>query len=290
MANRVSRQVESALLGRLPLLAAVALAVGFDVILHHNSLGSASSWAIVLTALVPFTGLASTIATYAQATEARRAFRALIDTPRRDDGQTEVVLGTFTLREASVTYGDRPALAGASLEIGRGLTVLTGRNGSGKTTVLRIACGLVSLSSGEALLGETRTDQIRWRSARQRIATLVQRPFSLREPPYALRSISSSTPTMNACVKRLSAWMCGVCCWRKRPRIPLPCAWINSRSANVSAWRSLARLAATRTCICSTSLTEIWIVRASKTCHASSKTSRRVRRSLSRRTMKTSSR
>ncbi|MFF3336035.1 ATP-binding cassette domain-containing protein [Streptomyces sp. NPDC002888] len=56
---------------------------------------------------------------------------------------------TLSLRHARVRYGPLEALHGVTLAApGRGLTVLLGRNGSGRTTVLRALAGTAPLSGG----------------------------------------------------------------------------------------------------------------------------------------------
>jgi branched-chain amino acid transport system ATP-binding protein len=56
---------------------------------------------------------------------------------------------TLSLRHARVRYGPLEALHGITLAApGPGLTVLLGRNGSGRTTVLRALAGTVPLSGG----------------------------------------------------------------------------------------------------------------------------------------------
>ncbi|NJP52543.1 ATP-binding cassette domain-containing protein [Streptomyces sp. SBST2-5] len=56
---------------------------------------------------------------------------------------------TVELRRARVRYGPLEALHGVTLVApGPGLTVLLGRNGSGRTTVLRALAGTVRLSAG----------------------------------------------------------------------------------------------------------------------------------------------
>lgn len=56
---------------------------------------------------------------------------------------------TISLRHARVRYGPLEALHGVTLAApGPGLTVLVGRNGSGRTTALRALAGTVRLSGG----------------------------------------------------------------------------------------------------------------------------------------------
>ncbi len=56
-----------------------------------------------------------------------------------------------TLHDAVVVVGSFPLLSGVNLTISTpGVTVLTGGNGAGKTSLLRLLAGLVPLSSGSA--------------------------------------------------------------------------------------------------------------------------------------------
>jgi heme ABC exporter ATP-binding subunit CcmA len=57
------------------------------------------------------------------------------------------------LRDAVVLIGGFPLLSGVNLELTAGsLTVVTGANGAGKTSLLRLLGGLVSLSSGHGVV------------------------------------------------------------------------------------------------------------------------------------------
>jgi branched-chain amino acid transport system ATP-binding protein len=59
---------------------------------------------------------------------------------------------TLSLRHARVRYGPLEALHGVTLAAsGPGLTVLLGRNGSGRTTALRALAGTVPLSGGAVI-------------------------------------------------------------------------------------------------------------------------------------------
>lgn len=63
-------------------------------------------------------------------------------------------------------YGDRPALAPLDLEIATGERVaLVGHNGSGKTTFLRMAAGLLEPTSGEVRIGSARAGSLLARRA-----------------------------------------------------------------------------------------------------------------------------
>jgi heme ABC exporter ATP-binding subunit CcmA len=59
------------------------------------------------------------------------------------------------LREAVALAGHFPLLTGATLEVAEGEVIhLQGPNGAGKTSLLRLCCGLVALTSGEAVVLE----------------------------------------------------------------------------------------------------------------------------------------
>jgi branched-chain amino acid transport system ATP-binding protein len=63
------------------------------------------------------------------------------------------VNAALELRELSTFYGDAQVLFGASLSIAGGEVVaLVGRNGAGKTSLLRAAMGLMSRTTGQVLL------------------------------------------------------------------------------------------------------------------------------------------
>jgi heme ABC exporter ATP-binding subunit CcmA len=78
----------------------------------------------------------------------------------------EPVAPVVALRDVVAVLGAFPALAGATLEVGRGeIVLLRGPNGAGKTTLLRLCAGLVPVVRGDGqVLGfdlATERDEIR---------------------------------------------------------------------------------------------------------------------------------
>src|ERR1700726_2554945 len=59
-------------------------------------------------------------------------------------------MSLITLLDSHLAYGDRPLLDGAQLAVRSGERVgLIGRNGTGKSTLLRVIAGLTQLDDGE---------------------------------------------------------------------------------------------------------------------------------------------
>src|SRR5882724_12569644 len=59
-------------------------------------------------------------------------------------------MSLITLLDSHLAYGDRPLLDGAELAVRSGERVgLIGRNGTGKSTLLRVIAGLTQLDEGE---------------------------------------------------------------------------------------------------------------------------------------------
>jgi ABC-2 type transport system ATP-binding protein len=86
---------------------------------------------------------------------------------------SEYVLRT---RDTSKKYGDSYALQNVSMEIKRGqIYGLIGLNGAGKTTFMRVVCGLVSPSGGELeLFGQTGEKALQ--RGRRRIGQSIETP------------------------------------------------------------------------------------------------------------------
>jgi branched-chain amino acid transport system ATP-binding protein/urea transport system ATP-binding protein len=80
------------------------------------------------------------------------------------------------VRGLEAGYGDVPALFGVDLAVGAGrITALMGRNGMGKTTLLKAIMGLVRIGNGEILLaGRDLVGLPPYRIARQGVAYVPQ--------------------------------------------------------------------------------------------------------------------
>jgi ABC-2 type transport system ATP-binding protein len=81
------------------------------------------------------------------------------------------------LERVTKAYGRRIALAGVSLDVGRGVTGLLGPNGAGKTTLVRLAATVLHPSGGELrLLGRDPADPAQRIEIRRRLGYMPQEP------------------------------------------------------------------------------------------------------------------
>lgn len=86
-------------------------------------------------------------------------------------------LHTITLRDVSYTYpgSNTPALKGLNLTIKKGQTVvITGSNGTGKTTTAKILTGLLTPNCGSVTINDTPLNQIDPQQATRHITALYQ--------------------------------------------------------------------------------------------------------------------
>ncbi len=81
----------------------------------------------------------------------------------------------LTLTDVCVGYGDRPVLVDVSLDVQPGEVVgVLGRNGVGKTTLLRIAGGTQMADSGRVVVGGDDAAALTRRERARRVATVPQ--------------------------------------------------------------------------------------------------------------------
>jgi len=68
----------------------------------------------------------------------------------------------ISLRNVEKRFGPRPVIRGVDLQIARGRTyALVGANGSGKSVLLKLMCGLIAPTSGEVVIDPTLLDRRR---------------------------------------------------------------------------------------------------------------------------------
>jgi heme exporter protein A len=85
------------------------------------------------------------------------------------------------LRELARAYGDRPALAGVTLELPRGATLAVfGANGAGKTTLLRVLATLLRPHGGETRVLGRALPRDGW-AVRGRIGLVAHDPLLYRD-------------------------------------------------------------------------------------------------------------
>lgn len=85
-------------------------------------------------------------------------------------------------RDVSFAYaaGAREVVRGASLKLARGrLAALVGANGSGKSTMVRLLCGVVAPARGEILLGGVPLGEIEPRERARKVAYVPQTSASV---------------------------------------------------------------------------------------------------------------
>jgi ABC-type multidrug transport system fused ATPase/permease subunit len=172
--------VEATFLGRLPLVLGVACAVAFAYVVNRDVVPTqAAAWGILAATLAPFGGIAASAGTFFETRGSVRAVAALVSAPPRHEGDAEPeTVTTITTRDLEIAYGDVVALDRVSLVLDKGVTVLAGKNGCGKTTVLRAILGLVPVRGGELVVGGVSHESLRFDAVRADAAFLPQRPYA----------------------------------------------------------------------------------------------------------------
>jgi energy-coupling factor transporter ATP-binding protein EcfA2 len=101
----------------------------------------------------------------------------LPDSIRPTHNSGEAVL---TLSKVSAGYGSKVALRDVQLEIRSGeITALMGRNGAGKSSLIKCAVGLLAPQSGEVLIGGASMRSLTQSQRSQRIGYIPQEPSDL---------------------------------------------------------------------------------------------------------------
>jgi iron complex transport system ATP-binding protein len=86
---------------------------------------------------------------------------------------------TLTTKDLTLTYGERTVVRNLNLSIPEGkVTVLIGRNGSGKSTILKALGRLLKPTSGQILLDGQPIESIETKALARRLAILPQGPVA----------------------------------------------------------------------------------------------------------------
>ena len=102
---------------------------------------------------------------------------SLIEVEREPVKTGEVAL---SLRNISAHYGSKSALKDVSIDLRRGeVTALMGRNGAGKSSLIKCAVGLLSPSHGSVFLGDEPLSAVAQNQRSRRIGYIPQEPGDL---------------------------------------------------------------------------------------------------------------
>ena len=133
--------------------------------------------------LAPLGGITQTLVRAAQAVKSYASINAMQKLPVESEGRARSVLpvraGAISVRKVSYSYPDSPvaALNEIDLEVAAGETIaLLGRVGSGKSTLGRLACGMLEAQSGLILVDGQEIGQYERADLRDGIGYLPQDP------------------------------------------------------------------------------------------------------------------
>ena len=164
-------------------LATALVAVTVGVRLFEGHLPFERAFLVLLLTPEFFAPLRALGAEHHASLEARAASERLFGVlhapvPERKTGSVPSAPLHVELRNVTLTYGERPALEGVSLELPPGSsTALVGPSGAGKSSVARLLLAFMQPSSGEVLVNGaslTSLDPLLWRSL---VAYVPERPY-----------------------------------------------------------------------------------------------------------------
>ena len=160
-------------------VAMVAVSVGLRLV--FGDIGLATALTALLLAPEAFWPLRRVGAEFHAArdgrTAAERAQRLIESAPPTRVGRTAPSDATIRARAVSVAGRDGMAPAGLSFDAEPGaVTVLTGPNGSGKTTALHVVLGLTAATSGDVVLGGVDVGELDLDAWWTNVTWLAQRP------------------------------------------------------------------------------------------------------------------
>ena len=168
------------------LMGVAIIAVGAVLVtLGHLDVGTMIGCNILASrALGPITKFAQLNDQMARAAQAIQRVRALVDMPTEPDGGTVFnnFRGGIEFRDVSFAYPGKsePLFESTSLKLAPGsVLMVTGKNGSGKTTFARLLAGLLDPTRGQILADGVDLRQIEPRWWRTQIAYLPQEPTFL---------------------------------------------------------------------------------------------------------------